>query len=137
MAFSFSSRYNPKKIFDIDTSDFDYCSLEELFEENKSTIPVTDDAGVEIGDLEEVCTQKFKVYGLYINDKSIYEPQPIAALDDRYVNLPAHLYKVVVDILSDPRAIEAINKGHVGFEIEKYYQKRYKKDCFTIKWIDM
>lgn len=137
MAFSFSNKYNPKKIFDIDTSDFEYCSLEELFEENKSTIPVTDEAGVETGDLEEVCTQKFKVYALEISDKSIYGPHPIVALDDRYVNLPAHLCKVAVDILADPRAIDAINKGHVGFEIEKYFQKRYMKECFTIKWVDM
>lgn len=137
MSFSFANSYNAKKVFDIDTSDFEYCSLEELFEEKSIQVPATDDDGNITGDLEVVCNENFKVFGLYINDKSMFDPQPIVALEDRYVNLPAHLYKTAVEILSNPRAIDAIKKGHVGFQIEKYYQKRHKKDCYSIRWVDM
>lgn len=137
MAFSFANSYNTKKIFDIDTSEFEYCSLEELFKENASEQPLLDDEGNATGETEMVCNEQFKIYGLYINDKSMYDPQPIVALADRYVNLPAHLYKTAVEILNTPRAIDAINKGHVGFTIEKYYQKRYNKECFSVNWVDM
>lgn len=137
MAFSFANSYNTKKIFDIDTSDFEYCSLEELFEENASEQPILDENGDETGETESVCIEQFKIYGLYINDKSMFDPQPIVALADRYVNLPAHLYKTAVEILNNPRAIDAINRGHVGFTIEKYYQKRYNKECYSINWVDM
>lgn len=128
MAFSFSNSYNTKKIFDIDTSDFEYKKLEELWEEN-SVIPD--------GETEEVCTTVFPVRGLYLNNKSMYDPQPTAALDDCYVNLPAHMYKMAVDILNDPRAIAAINQGKVGFTIERYYQKRFQKQCYSVTWVDM
>lgn len=137
MAFSFANSYNTKKIFDIDTSDFEYCSLEELFEENASEQPLINDDGEATGETELTCTEQFKIYGLYINDKSMFDPQPIVALEDRYVNLPAHLYKTACEILNNPRAIDAIRKGHVGFTIEKYYQKRHKKDCYSINWVDM
>lgn len=137
MAFSFANSYNTKKIFDIDTSDFEYCSLEELFKENASEEPVIDENGEATGKTELVCNEEFKIYGLYINEKSMFDPQPIVALADRYVNLPSFMYKIACEILNTPRAIDAINKGHVGFTIEKYYQKRYNKDCYSVNWVDM
>ena len=137
MAFSFASSFNTQRVFDIDTSDFDYCSLEELFEENKVTKDIVDDAGNQTGETEEVCEKIFQIHGIYINDKSMFEPQPIVALDDRYVNLPAHIYKTACDILANPKAINSIKAGKVGFTIDKYYQKKYKKDCYTINWVDM
>lgn len=137
MAFSFANSYNTKKIFDIDTSDFEYCSLEELFKENASEEPVIDENGEATGETELVCNEEFKIYGLYINEKSMFDPQPIVALADRYVNLPSFMYKTACEILNSPRAIDAINKGHVGFTIEKYYQKRYNKDCYSVNWVDM
>lgn len=137
MAFSFANSYNTKKIFDIDTTDFEYCSLEELFEENASEEPEIGEDGEATGETKLVCREQFKIFGLYINEKSKYDPQPIVALADRYVNLPSFMYKTAVDILNNPRAIDAINKGHVGFTIGKYYQKKYDKECFKIEWVDM
>lgn len=127
MAYSFASSYNVKKLFDIDTSDFEYHKLEELFEENS----------VENPELGTVCDKIFPVRGVYINSKSMFDPQPTIATDDCYVNFPAHMYQAAVDILRDPRAISAINSGKVGFKIEKYYQKRFQKDCYTATWVDM
>lgn len=127
MAFSFANSYNTKKIFDIDTSDFEYKKLEDLFNEYS----------VENPELGLVCDHVFPVKGVYINTKSMFDPQPTIATDSFYVNFPAHMYKGAVDILNDPRAISAINAGKVGFRIEKYYQKRFDKDCYSAIWVDM
>lgn len=125
MAFSFASSFNTKRLFDIDTSDFEYKKLEELWNENS-----------EIVEEEEDCTKVFPVCGLYLNRKSMYDPQPVVATDECYVNLPANMFDSALEILSDPRAIKAINDGKVGFQIEKYYQKRYEKYCYSVIWVD-
>lgn len=125
MAFSFASSFNTKKLFDIDTSDFEYKKLEELWNENSDIVAE-----------EEVCTKVFPVCGLYLNKKSMYGPQAVLATDEYYVNLPENMYDSAVEILSDPRAIKAINDGKVGFQIDKYYQKRYEKYCYSVIWVD-
>ena len=125
MAFSFASSFNTKRLFDIDTSDFEYKKLEELWNENSDIV----------GE-EEVCTKVFPVCGLYLNRKTMYDPQPVVATDEYYVNLPANMFDSALEILSDPRAIRAINDGKVGFQIEKYYQKRYQKYCYSVIWVD-
>ena len=126
MSFSFASSFNTKKLFNVDTSDYEYKKLEELWNENS-----------EIIEDEEVCNKVFPVLALYLNKKSMFEPQPVVATDECYVNLPASMFDSALEILSDPRAIQAINSGKVGFQIEKYFQKRYQKDCYSINWIDM
>lgn len=125
MAFSFASSFNTKRLFDIDTSDFEYKKLEELWNENSEIVAE-----------EEVCTKVFPVCGLYLNRKSMYDPQPVVATDECYVNLPANMFDSALEILSDPRAIAAINNGKVGFQIDKYYQKRYEKYCYSVIWVD-
>lgn len=125
MAFSFASSFNTKRLFDIDTSDFEYKKLEELWNENSDIVAE-----------EEVCTKVFPVCGLYLNKKSMYDPQPVVATDECYVNLPANMFDSALEILSDPRAIKAINDGKVGFLIDKYYQKRYEKYCYSVIWVD-
>ena len=125
MAFSFASSFNTKRLFDIDTSDFEYKKLEELWDENSEIVAE-----------EEVCTKVFPVCGLYLNRKSMYDPQPVVATDECYVNLPANMFDSALEILSDPRAINAINAGKVGFQIDKYYQKRYEKYCYSVIWVD-
>lgn len=125
MSFSFASSFNTKRLFDIDTSDFEYKKLEELWNENSDIV-----------EEEEVCTKVFPVCGLYLNKKSMYDPQPVVATDECYVNLPANMFDSALEILSDPRAINAINAGKVGFQIDKYYQKRYEKYCYSVIWVD-
>lgn len=125
MAFSFANSFNTKRLFDIDTSDFEYKKLEELWNENSDIVAE-----------EEVCTKVFPVCGLYLNKKSMYDPQPVVATDECYVNLPASMFDSALEILSDPRAIAAINAGKVGFQIDKYYQKRYEKYCYSVIWVD-
>jgi hypothetical protein len=119
--FSFSKKFNTEKLFNIETEEFDYMSLEDLANAtaNSEEPPV------------------FVIRGIYINRKSLYEPAPVIALDDTYVNLPSHLLPACEQILHDRNAIDAINQGKCGFRIEKYHQKRFNKDCYSIEWVDI
>jgi hypothetical protein len=40
-------------------------------------------------------------------------------------------------MLHDRLAIDAINEGKCGFRIERYFQKRYNKECYSVQWIDI
>ena len=58
-------------------------------------------------------------------------------IDDTYVNLPSHLLPACEEMLHDRLAIDAINQGRCGFRIEKYLQKRYNKECYSVEWVDV
>ena len=115
--FSFAKQYNTERLFDIDTSDYEYRSLEELY----------------TGDENQV----FEVRGIYINTKSNFGDAPVVATDFCYVNFPQHLPDVCKEILNDKSAIKAINDGRVGFTIYKYTQKRFGTECYSVRWVDI
>ena len=119
--FSFSKKFNSEKLFNIETDEFDYMSLEDLYKATSS--------------LEE--PPVFVVRGVYINRKSLYDPAPVVALDDTYVNLPSHLLPACEEMIHDRLAVDAINQGRCGFRIEKYFQKRYNKECYSVEWVDV
>ena len=132
--FSVSKRYNREKLFSIDTSDFEYFTLEDLYDMAKDA---ADEAiGSTGADLnpEEI---PFTVYGIYINTKGNFDPAPVLALEDRYVNLPAHMTPVCEDMLRDAEAVKAINEGHVGITVYQYLQKRYNRICYNVRWVDL
>lgn len=128
MAFSFGKRFNKERLFTVDTSDFEYYSLEDLWNESLN------ESG---GDIEAANSQKYTICGVYINTKGKFDPAPVIALDDRYVNLPAHMTEVCEAMLNDAQCIRAINEGRCGFTIYQYTQKRFGKECYSVRWIDM
>ena len=87
--------------FKVDTTDFPYKKLGELFDPKK---PDT----------------VFSVYGLYINRKSKYGESPFAASDGYFISLPSHLTDVVKEILHDDTCIDQMNDGHAGLVIRPY-----------------
>ena len=97
--------------------DMEYKSLEMLFNENGE---------------DKVHT----VWGAYINDGK-YGKQGLLVTDDCYVNLPKHLNEDVESIRRNEEVIDQINKGQAGFTIYHYYSKKYKKNCFSVNWIDI
>lgn len=112
------AKFNKERLFDIDTTEFDYVSLEDLYNTNGADAV-------------------YQVRGLYIGTKSDYDPEtPILATNEEYVNLPVHQLEEVKAMLADRKAIDGINAGYCGFKIEKYYQKRFKKDCYAAIWVD-
>ncbi len=128
MAFSFSKRYNKERLFNVDTSDFEYVSLEDLYKQS------LDEAG---GDVDEANAKEYTICGVYINTKGNFDPAPVIATDDCYVNLPVHMTEMCEAMLKDPQCIKAINEGRCGFTIYQYEQKRYRKLCYSVRWIDM
>lgn len=132
--FSVSKRYNREKLFTVDTSDFEYFALEDLYDMAREA---ADEAKSTTGkDLtpEEI---PFTVYGIYINTKGNYDPAPVLALEDRYVNLPAHMTPVCEDMIRDADAVKAINEGHVGITVYQYLQRRYNRVCYNVRWVDL
>ena len=119
--FSFSKKFNTEKLFNVDTETFDYMSLEDLAKATASA----EEAPV------------FIVRGVYLNRKSLYDPAPVVALDDTYVNLPSHLLPACEAMIHDRLAVDAINEGRCGFRIEQYTQKRYNKLCYSVEWVDI
>ena len=114
--FSFSKKFNKERIFDIDTSDFGYVSLQELYQDDETVYPVR---------------------GIYENKKSLYGPAVVLATDSFYVNLPSHLFDECKEILSDRLAVNEIKKGRVGFTIYKYKLDKYSDTFYSIRWVDI
>lgn len=115
------SKYNKGGVtFDIDIKDFRFVPLSELYNR---------DGGKTI----------FGIDGLYINKKSDFGDHPVAIVgcEEILVDLPSHMTEDVKAILSDPEALKAIKSGHVGFVVQEYEQKRYKKTCYGIRWEDI
>lgn len=126
--FSFSTKYNTERLFDVDTSGFEYVSLEFLYKEALDAHE---------GEIAAAEAEVYPVLALYINTKGNFDDAPVVATEECYVNLPAHLCETVREILRDPRAIKAINDGKVGFTIYSYVQRRFNKECYSIRWVDM
>lgn len=116
--FSFGKKYNKEKIFTIDTSEFEYYSLEDIYDKD---------------DPDKV----FVLRGVYINTKSMFEPAPVIATEDYYVNLPSHLLESCKEMINDYTAVKAINEGMAGFTVYEYYQKRFNRNCYSIRWCDI
>ena len=115
--YSFANEFNREKLFDIDTSGFDYMSLEDIYDGDESRV--------------------FPCCGVYMSTKGYYGEHPVIATESYYVNLPQHLTDMVRSILNDKRAIKAINDGLVGFTIYSYEQKRFGTVCYSIRWVDV
>lgn len=128
MAFSFSKKFSKSRLFNVDTSNFEYYNLEDLFAEALERHE---------GVIENANKEVYVIRGIYINTKSLYDPAPVIALDDRYVNLPSHMTQTCMDMLADPTCIKAINEGKCGFTIYEYEQKRFNKTCYSVEWVDV
>lgn len=117
----FLDKYNKGGItFDIDIKGFRFVALEDLYKrDNGKTI--------------------FAIDGLYINKKSSFGDHPVAivGVEEMLVDLPAHMTEDVRAMLGDPEVIEGIKAGKVGFVVQEYEQKKFKKTCYGIKWEEL
>lgn len=118
-AFTFGS-FNKERLFNVDTTSFDYTSLESLFEENGED-------------------SVYQILGAYIGTKSQFDPEtPLVAIDGYYVNIPVFQLSEVKAMLDSRQAIAAINAGLAGFTIEQYEKKLKKgsRTCYKAVWCD-
>lgn len=116
----FSEKYNKgSRVFDIETKDFVFAKLSELYAINKDNVHILD--------------------GLYINNGGNFDDHPVAILSDErwLVDLPSHMTDTVKDVLNDAESIDLIKKGCVGFKIRQYTDKKYGKTCYSVEWVDL
>lgn len=112
------SKFNNTNVFGIDTTNYKYIGLKELFD----TDP----------------TAQHKVLGFFVNSKGKYGPEPNAIIDNKLiVNLPRHLLETVKELLDDDKYIDYIKQGHVAFTVYQYHSNKYGKDAFSVTWLDI
>lgn len=122
MGFSFNS-FNNERLFTFDTTPITgkYVKLKELYEKYGAD-------------------KVYQIKALFINTKSdINEEEPVAALEDTYVNLPVHQLRDVKKMRGDKIAVSAINRGYCGFTIRVYEKEVGKsiKTCYAAQWCDV
>lgn len=128
MAFNFESlNYERKFDFDVAGIRGKYADCKEMFEKYGSD-------------------KVFRVNAIYISTLSKYI-KPTLALDETYVNLPTFLLDEANKLLNDKSACDQINSGKVGVTFYSYIkelkkktkngEKKIKKVCYSIKWVDM
>lgn len=110
-------KLNKQNVFDIDTKNYKWVKLEELY----NTDP----------------TKKYVLQGVFTSKKSKFGTEPVAIIQGFLVNLPRHLLDDVNNILDNDDMIGAIKQGKAGFEIYSYHSTTYNKDAYSINWLDM
>lgn len=117
---SFAKKHKKGAIdWGIDTKDFEYFKLADLYEMNGK---------------DETYTLK----GLFINrnkpEKQLKEfgASPVGILEDKLINLPNHMLSEVEEILKDTEDIESIMNGEAVFKIREY--ESHGKTCYGIDW---
>ena len=111
------SKFNKMKKFDVDTSNFEYVSLAELYNSDKDKV--------------------YTIKGIYINTKSKFGAAPVFAIDGFLVNAPSHLLETCQEMLRDDEAIDLINQGKAGFKVYIYHNDKFNLDCFGVEFVDI
>lgn len=117
---SFANRHNKGSKFNVDTTGFDYISLEQLYNDNGEN-------------------EVYLLQGIYINHKSQFGDAPVAICEGFFANLPSYMLDECLELLKTDQDIEDIKSGLVGFKIEPYEKEVGKKTktCYGIKWVDI
>ena len=117
---SFAKKHKKGAIdWGVDTKDFEYFKLQDLFEMNGADATYTL-KGVFVN--RNKPEQQLKDYGA----------SPVGILEDRLVNLPNHMLQEIEDILKDEEDIESIMNGEAVFKIREYTS--HNKTCYGIDW---
>lgn len=112
-----ATSYNKGSIFDINFDDRTWYKLEDMFNEQEGVI--------------------FRIEGLFINENSKFGARPFVAFDKIYLaDLPQHMTETIREMIGDPEVVEEINDGKVGFTVRAYMSKTYKKECYSIRFVD-
>ena len=94
------SRFNNTNVFGIDTTNYKYVDLKEMFDTDPDA--------------------RHKVLGFFVNTKGKFGPEPNAIIDNKLiVNLSRHLLETVNELLDDNKYIEYIKQGHVAFTVDR------------------
>lgn len=113
---TFAEIYNQNKIFDINTENYEFIKLSELYALDASKMYV--------------------INGFWVNN-SKYGKQTILIVssEKKLINLPMFLTQTFETILTDCNAINTIKNNKVGFVIYTY--EKNKKTYYSIKFVDI
>lgn len=119
------SKFNLGNAFnDIDTKDFEYVSLEDIY--NVQGL------------------KPLQVNGVFINNKGKYGPSAVAISIEtkKLINLPTHEVENVQDMLKDDVVIDAFKKGRVAIQTKPYTNAysgkgENKKEFYSCVWVDL
>lgn len=117
-SFSFSSTFN-KTSFGIDTTDFPYVKLRDIYNSDK----------------EGGGNAVHSINGMYVHKSHLGDsPVIIDAEHKRLVNLPQFTGDTVREILANNDAVDAIKANKVGYTIYEY--ESHAKKCYGITFVD-
>ena len=115
---TFASRHN-KQSFGIDTTDFKFVKLNEIFNSKEN-------GGKEV---IHDCN------GLFVHKSQLGDsPVIIDVANKQLVNLPNHMADEVREILASDDDVNDIKNGKVGYTIYDY--DSHGKKCYSIHWVD-
>lgn len=119
---SFASKHKKGGIqWGIDTKDFEYFKLQDLFEKDGENAA-------------------YQLCGVFVNSNKTekelkeYGASVVAILADKLVNLPSHMEEEVREIMKDEEDIADIKAGNVWFRIRSY--ESHGKTCYSPDWLE-
>ena len=118
---TFASKFN-KVGFGIDTSNFEYIKLADIFNSK-------DNGGNDV---------VHPINGIFVHaSKNGLGDSPVIidAEAKKLVNLPSHMSETAREILADSEAVEAIKNGKVGYTIYEY--ESHGKKCYNVSFVDL
>lgn len=118
---TFASKFN-KVGFGIDTSNFEYIKLKDIFNSE-------DKGGNDV---------VHPINGIFVRvSKNGLGDNPVIVDKEaqKLVNLPSHMAETAREILADSEAVEAIKNGKVGYTIYEY--ESHGKKCYNITFVDL
>jgi hypothetical protein len=118
---TFASKLNKNKpVFNVDTTDFNYIKLADLYNSK------------EHGGKDAIHV----INGVFINE-SQYGPNPVI-ISEQYkalINLPKHMAGAIKEILADPELVQVVKDGKAGFKIYTY--ESHNRECYSINFVDL
>lgn len=119
---SFASRHKKGGIqWGIDTTDFEYFKLQDLYEKDGADTT-------------------YQLLGVFINSNKTekelkeYGPSVVGILGDKLINLPGHMAEEVREIMNSEEDVADIKAGNVWFKIRSY--ESHGKTCFSPDWLE-
>lgn len=113
-----ANKFNRERVFNIDTKDFKYIRLCDLYLEQKDkTAPIQID-GIFFSD------SNFGTAPVFINKKH-----------KLLINVPGHAMGVCKEIVADPDAVSVILSGKFGFTMRTYTS--HNKQCYGVVFVDL
>lgn len=115
---SFTKYNKSTKLFNAVTSGRKFVKLTDLYNEDSNRV--------------------YTLYGFFPNSKGNFGKSYIGFIGDNALcDMPKHLNEMFENISKCEEDVNSINSGNCQFKIRKYIDKKYKKECYSIEFVDV